>query len=288
MSKIDDLRLNYVLVSSSIFTKFVEADTTPTKKYLEYYLKSWSYRSSNGCPTTTNRLIECVKKFDELLPYIENKDIYSKDYSNLKILTNIIIQAEILKEEKLFLRDDHAKVLIETDDYLLIRPLTHKGSLKYGANTKWCTASKYDEPTFQNYHKKGILVYLIDKKEVKPTNYQKIAFHYEYHNDSLSGHIIMYNSADSQISDELITKNGWSDEELFKFVMTMRSYFSYVKKTKKSKDYIANFVRIIQNMNFEEVNKHSKILGQMVDIDYITKMNDELKIFAEKLTKQVI
>ncbi len=36
MSKVDDLKKKYPQVSTASFTKFVDADTTPTKKYLEF------------------------------------------------------------------------------------------------------------------------------------------------------------------------------------------------------------------------------------------------------------
>jgi hypothetical protein len=128
-------------------------------------------------------------------------------------------------------------------------------------------------------------VYLIDKKEVKPLNYQKVAFHYEYQYDSLTGHFRIYNSADSEVTTEIITKNGWDEDELFKFIMTMRSYFTYVKKTKKSKDFVDNFLKTIKGLDFEKVNEHSKILGQVNNIDYINNMNKEVQEFIEKLNR---
>ena len=142
MSKVEELRLKYPKVTKPTFNKFVEADVTPTKKYLEFMLKTWTNRGTVMVYTTTKIIIDIVKKFDSLLPYIDNKDIYHKDYADLALLYYVIDTAEAARDEKTFVREEHANVLIENDRYLLLQPTTHRGSLKYGAGSKWCTASK--------------------------------------------------------------------------------------------------------------------------------------------------
>lgn len=52
----------------------------------------------------------------------------------------------------------------EDDEWLLVRPLTHLASKKYGANTKWCTASESNGEYFFKYSTGGILIYCINKK----------------------------------------------------------------------------------------------------------------------------
>jgi len=42
MSKVEELRLKYPKVTKPTFNKFVDADFTPTKKYLEFMLKTWT------------------------------------------------------------------------------------------------------------------------------------------------------------------------------------------------------------------------------------------------------
>ena len=143
MSKVDDLRNKYKSVSNSSFSKFVAADSTPTKKYLDFMLKTWEDRKTDGRYRTTISIIEAVNKFHELTPYIENKDIYSKEYyGNFSKLIDVIEAAEVVREEKNFNKEEHINVLLETDEFFLLQPKTHKGSMKYGANTKWCTTSK--------------------------------------------------------------------------------------------------------------------------------------------------
>ncbi len=91
MSKVDDLRQKYQIVAKSTFNKFVEGDKTPTKKYLEYMLKAWTERQDYTHKRTIGGIIENVLLFDALISYIENKDIYSKEYSDYRNLEHTVI-----------------------------------------------------------------------------------------------------------------------------------------------------------------------------------------------------
>jgi hypothetical protein len=50
--------------------------------------------------------------------------------------------AKETKTEKEFVRDNHMRVLVDNDDYLLGRLLTKEGAIKYGTGTKWCISSR--------------------------------------------------------------------------------------------------------------------------------------------------
>ena len=212
MSKVDELRSKYSTVSTATFNKFVEADKTPTKKYLEYLLKSWISRSQNSSPNTTQGLIKLVLEFDQLLPYITNKDIYAKEFTDISYLKLVIARAEEVKEEKTFVKEDHVSVLLENEEFLLLQPLTHRGSLRYGSQTKCCTASKNDPDVFRRYNRNGLLFYLIDKKETKTKNYNKVAFYLAFNNDAITGGLQIYNSSDSHVYSDNLTDGGWSEE----------------------------------------------------------------------------
>lgn len=64
--------------------------------------------------------------------------------------------------------------IYEDDRFLIVRPLSHKSSCYYGANTKWCTTSRDDSGYFDRYTKRGKLFYIIDKKS-KDGKYGKMA-----------------------------------------------------------------------------------------------------------------
>ena len=59
-------------------------------------------------------------------------------------------------------KNEYAKI-IDNDKYVLVVPLTHEASCKYGANTKWCTTKKSDDEDFVKHSEFGLLAYLIIK-----------------------------------------------------------------------------------------------------------------------------
>ena len=67
-----------------------------------------------------------------------------------------------------------ADKIYEDDRFLIIRPLSHKSSCYYGANTTWCTTSEGHDDYFNRYTSKGKLYYIIDKKSSDKT-YGKMA-----------------------------------------------------------------------------------------------------------------
>ena len=54
--------------------------------------------------------------------------------------------------------------LMETDEWLVLKPLSYQASVKYGSGTKWCTSSKNESEYYFRYSKRGILIYCINKK----------------------------------------------------------------------------------------------------------------------------
>lgn len=205
MSKVDELKIKYPILNAT-FNKFLNGDKTKTKKYLEYFCKVWKNKLSYNFPGSSAELIFIVNEFDSHLPYIENKDIYSDYYTNVKNLYITVDKAAQLKEEKTFVREGNVEILDENDDYLLIRPLTHKASIRYGANTKWCTAGRDSESVFNSYFNRGYLVYLISKNIIGDSNYQKVAFYCE--NDAMIGEISGYNTLDREFVSEQMIKAG--------------------------------------------------------------------------------
>ena len=285
MSKVEELRAKYSKVTKPTFNKFVDADVTPTKKYLEFMLKTWDNKDKMMIYVTTNVITDIVKKFDSLLPYIENKDIYHKDYADLSLLSCVIDNAEASKEEKTFVREEHANVLVENDRYLLVQPVTHRGSLKYGAGSKWCTASKKNPEVFSRYTKNGYLVYLIDKtKKVLGTG-SKMALYMEYNECPINGKISFYNAIDSCVTISSTKSYEWDESDLFDIATTYRYYHIKMKNIKKDKDVVDGFVSTLSRLNFEQFEKS---LSNLDDVDantYTSKIKDKVEEFLTKLNK---
>jgi hypothetical protein len=285
MSKVEELRIKYPKVTKVSFNKLVDADFTPTKKYLEFMLKTWDNREKMMSHVTTSVIIGLVKQFDSLLPYINNKDIYHKDYTNFDSLKKVIEDAETLKDEKTFIREDHVNVLAENDRYILLQPVTHRGSLKYGAGTKWCTASKNNPEVFDRYNRKGYLAYLIDKTNTVAKLGSKIALYLEYTNCSINGTIDIFNTIDSNITSHTVKTYSWSESDLFDITIIFRYYYLKMKNIKKDKDVVDGFVDTLTRLNFEQFEKSLSNLDDVNANTYTSKIKDKVEEFLTKLNK---
>jgi hypothetical protein len=103
-----------------------------------------------------------VTKFIEMneRKLIENSDLTSyKTFQELELQMSLadlkLVDKEMEKQiEKLF----------ENDEWLVLKPLSYLASKKYGASTKWCTASDREPDYYYRYVKRGILIYVINKK----------------------------------------------------------------------------------------------------------------------------
>ena len=66
---------------------------------------------------------------------------------------------------KMFNKELRNQVVVDydSDEWLLIRPITFESSIKYGAGTKWYTTSESNPDHFFRYSKRGCLIYIINK-----------------------------------------------------------------------------------------------------------------------------
>lgn len=286
MSKVEELRAKYPKITAATFNKFATEDKTKTKKYLEYFCKVWSEKPQYNFPGTSSELVYIVKEFDAHLPYVENKDIYSHYYTNVKNLYTAVEKATELKEEKTFVKEGNVEILEENDSYILLRPLTYKASVKYGANTKWCTSGKNSESLFSNYIKKGYLVYLISKNVMQNKDYQKVAFYME-DNDAMFGGIDTYDAMDRHFRDDHMIKNGWNPDEVYRIMTRIRGEYYNWKSLKQSKDKIYRAMTNLTSIDFDELKEHLEVVEKSKDFDYISSVKTTLNEFVKKLELQL-
>jgi hypothetical protein len=275
MSKVEQIKEKYVAIPSRTINSLEKSDKTVTKKYLDYLCYLWlTLRNAKQCG-------EMVTQFDSLLPYIENKDIYSPFYKEYKNFKNTIEQAIITKEEKSFIREEHVDVIFENEEYIILIPKTHKGSLKYGANTKWCTASKLSPTTFTNYSNRGLLFYVIRKK-TKGDLYDKVAFFVKKHN-SVFNEIEVYKSNDthSQIRD--LMSSSWGFEDIQNIVTTINLYSLHYERYDNAKNDVERFVKQIKSLDSKNIAKSFKILGETNN--NIEKLTQTIQSLTEKISE---
>ena len=114
--------------------------------------------------------------------YNERKLINQSDvttYKNFDEMENQVSLAEL----KLVSKELQAQteVLYDSDEWLVLKPLSFEASLKYGATTKWCTAMKHDPDYFSRYSRRGILIYCINRSTGnKVAAFKNLNTDYEY------------------------------------------------------------------------------------------------------------
>lgn len=113
---------------------------------------------------TTSFENDDLKKFIKFCEYNERGLILKNDVTTYNYFDEIISEYEKV-QEKIEEKELEKQIIKLHDDgeWLVIRPLTFQASLKYGANTKWCTAMQKEISHFNRYTKRGILLYCINR-----------------------------------------------------------------------------------------------------------------------------
>ena len=126
---------------------------------------------------TVFELVNMIRVFSENIGYNESKTIEKfielneknlitqKDLTTYKTIEELELQIS-LSDLKIVDKELEKQVLklMETDEWLVLKPLSYQASVKYGSGTKWCTASKNESDYYFRYSKRGILIYYINKK----------------------------------------------------------------------------------------------------------------------------
>jgi hypothetical protein len=115
-----------------------------------------------------------LQTFQKFCEYNERSLIKQNDlskYNSFEDITNSVSVAEMISQGKDL--EKQVKVVLDTEEWLLVRPLTFQSSRKYGSNTKWCTTQENNPDYFMKYSNKGVLIYCINKK----TGYKVASFY---------------------------------------------------------------------------------------------------------------
>jgi hypothetical protein len=188
-------------------------------KYGDFLLKNLSYPAKSEIMDA----ISLLKKFDKLSKNLEKKDI--NQYEDLSDLSIELSDYKSKNQSKKIDETETEKVY-EDPNILIVRPLTHKSSCKYGAGTRWCTTDK-DETHYDRYTS-GIqgLYYIILKKFDQSNKFYKIAIH-----KSSSSEDEWYDAKDEPFSKR--------EKEVFnlgapKIIQTINNHYEKLKNEKGS------------------------------------------------------
>jgi hypothetical protein len=158
-------------------------------KYGDFLLKNLWYPAKSEIDSA----ISLLKKFDKFSKNLEKKDI--NQYEDLSDLSIELSDYKSKNQSKRIDETETEKVY-EDPNILIVRPLTHKSSCKYGAGTRWCTTD--NDSTHYNRYTSGAqgLYYIILKKFDQSNKFYKIAIH-----KSPSGEDEWYDAQDKPFSD---------------------------------------------------------------------------------------
>lgn len=175
-------------------------------------------------------------------------------------LANLKLQQKNLEKEVL-------KVL-ETEEWVVIRPLTLESSLTYGSGTKWCTSMKNNASYFYRYCYNGVLTYIINK-----LNGDKFGVMYDISGKDFS----IWNAPDKRIDS---VESGIPFEimnQIYKMSLNEKSNYNYFSESeiKRATEYLGIKKSFgIENeppqqpmMNMEEgvVGMEEEVMDEMVN-----------------------
>jgi hypothetical protein len=100
-----------------------------------------------------------IKKLHE---YRERKLINSdiSKYDSIESILEDLSMADL--KQISFENEKCVHKVFESQEWILVRPLTSESSMRYGSNTKWCTTSTSSEYFYR--YSRGFLIYIINKK----------------------------------------------------------------------------------------------------------------------------
>lgn len=160
-------------------------------KYADFVLRELS---PNDDVDEIEEVVELVKDFDRFKQSLEVKDINQYDLDGLRMA--IKKHTESSKSQSNKFDPSDVKKIYEDVNVLIVRPLTHKASCKYGSGTRWCTTTR-DEPSYFNNFtaNNSALYYVILKKFNADNKFYKMAIHMSPISET------WYDATDERMSD---------------------------------------------------------------------------------------
>ena len=155
---------------------FSNEDPSGNNKYLEWMTKNWlGLGKDKDYSPLDEEIIETIKLFHKNIQRIQNKDINSYAFRELK---KTVKEAEKQRKEKELEKEakKQKKVIYEDDKWLVVSPKSWKASCYYGAGTKWCITAKDTSNHWTNYTRRATFFFVIDKEKDKSNRYYKVAY----------------------------------------------------------------------------------------------------------------
>jgi hypothetical protein len=106
---------------------------------------------------------EKIKTINKFCEFNEKGLFPGLDTTKLTEIEYYVATLELKEAEKMFSKQ--APKVYDDKNWMVVRPITYESSLKYGATTKWCTASSSNSDHFFRYTRNGALFYILNKSK---------------------------------------------------------------------------------------------------------------------------
>jgi hypothetical protein len=240
---------------NDFISKIIDSDPSSTKKYSEWTIKQviefMKINDGASLPDVITQITDLINTFHDLSLTITDKDIdlakklhsgindtYIKGapkdihrYKSYWELQTVLSAMDKKKKDRELEREaiKDTDKLYEDSRFLVVRPYSHDASCYYGANTKWCTASKDNRSYFNRYGDSGVLVYVIDKQSSDET-LGKMAI-----NINENGNIWIYDQKDNQRSEDFLLDRFEPISEVLKKILKGNTDYEKLIKVKEGK-----------------------------------------------------
>jgi len=222
-------------------------------KYTDFVLRTLK-KDSEDLEDDIDAVITMLKYFNKHNSQLEKKDI--NQYKSTSELFNAIRPLQEKEHQKVM--ESKVDRVYEDDKFLVIKPLTHAASCKYGSNTKWCTTAQ-DDQHFKRYTTgRNQLYYVINKSNSTNKNYSKVAIHF-----GGGGKPTYWDSQDSQMSDREANVLSYAFPEIIQSI---------------EDDYNKNFKSEIERLLQEVFNQQGETTRK---IDNYLKPNTTLTVTVQ-------
>lgn len=248
------------------FPKFIDADPSPNKQYLQWITKNYinnlkKYKGDGDDIFFEDlyKTTEDLEKFTILIKKqklpAESRDINKFDFKSLYQL----IKQYPLEEADMFLGQDReayilktqAPIVYQNERYIVYNTKTYQANKLLGKGTRWCTSADSDNGKYQfdNYSSKGN-IYVIESKN------GELKFQFHYQTDSFM------NEDDDEIGISMLAMN----DKLLGDVYVKLAELEFNGDADKIQSYVG---RLLSSKIVEEIVKENKIEENAGKINYI-------------------
>jgi hypothetical protein len=127
-----------------------------------------------------------INKFHELLPHIDPKGRDLASYKTWEELNSVVSNADKKKQDKEKAKKQKeqeseaasstSRVIVNNDDYIMIRPESEEASCYYGKGTQWCISATESTNYYEQYTADGKSFYFVILGHLSNDNkYKKLA-----------------------------------------------------------------------------------------------------------------